>query len=482
MKPSAIPELSLGKLPPQAIEIEVAVLGGALLESHARRKVLEVLSPEDFYREEHKIIYTGIVELERQGKSVDMLTVVQYLRTTNELEICGGAYYIATLTSNVVSTHNIAEHAVIVKEYSLKRKIIALASELSKDGYQDDVSAEDLIFKMKKAAASLTDTIYGNLGAATDMKTAMTALVKHMQSKKNNSNSITGIASGMMAVDKITSGWQDQDLIILAARPGMGKTTFALSVIRNAAVMFGVPVGMFSLEMSTLQLTAKLSAIDSEIELRKIRHASMEDYEWQQFMMRTSKLTSAPIYIDDSAGLNLYDFESRATAMVEKHGVKLIAVDYIQLMRGEQSKGSNRENEISSISRALKRVAKNLNIPIIALSQLSRAVESRGGMKKPGLADLRESGAIEQDADIVMFLWRPEYYKFDQDDQGQLYTPGFTEVIIAKHRNGSTDTVAVQFLPKFSVFKDIQAFPTPDKMPEATISHEDPKDDRDLPF
>jgi replicative DNA helicase len=472
----------VAKIPPQALDLEEAVLGAAMLEKGATSVLVELLKPEDFYSDQHSVIFKALQSLTREGKPVDMRTIVHQLSTTNELNIAGGAYYIAELTSKVSSAANMEYHCRVLMQKSMLREIIHHGMYIAEKGYREDTDVFELIEELRKFALNINSS-----GAKTEksMQEAMYAMIKYMNDKKTSESHITGIPSGFTVLDKVTSGWQDTDLIIIAARPGMGKTTIAIEAVKFASVNFKVPAAIFSMEMSCIQLTAKMASSESWIDLRKIRHVDMADFEWQQLTHKTSKLSGAPIYIDDSAGLSILELEARCRRYVDKYGIKIIVVDYIQLMRGEGRKGGNREEEVSSISRGLKRIAKSLGIPVIAISQLSRAVETRGGAKRPMLSDLRESGSLEQDADIVIFPWRPEYYKIHINEEGNEYVGGYTELHVAKHRNGTTDTVAVQFLGKFSKFRDIQIHPEPgtDVTAPATVQTDGPPDKRDdLPF
>lgn len=441
---------SLGKLPPQSPDLEEAVLGALMLEKDALINILEFLRPEHFYSEAHKIIYEAILDLFRNGDPVDMRTVVNQLRKNGKLELIdgNGAFKIAELTSKVSSAANIGYHAKIVVEMSIKRRIIEIASQMHHDAYEDTTDVFELLDDVERNVYDISDKNLRRTSAS--LKHLMYEAVQRYQNIKKV-HGLTGIPSGMSVVDRATGGWQNTDLVIIAARPGMGKSAFIVTCLRNASVDFTIPVAIFSLEMSQVQLVDRIISAEAEIDTQKLRRGELADYEWQQLTHKTNKLSSAPLFIDDTAGLTILELRAKARRLKAEHNIQMIVVDYLQLMRGE--KGGNREQEISSITRSLKIVAKELNIPVIALSQLSRGVETRGGDKRPQLSDLRESGAIEQDADVVMFLYRPEYYKITVDEDG-MPTQGMAEIIIAKHRNGSLDTVKLKFLGRYTKFMD----------------------------
>lgn len=450
---------SLGKLPPQAPDLEEAILGALMLEKNALTAVVEFLRPEHFYVESHKIIYEAIIDLFKASEPVDMRTVVAQLRKNGKLELVEGAYKIAELTSKVSSAANIEYHARIVIEMAIKRILIEIASQIHHDAYEDTNDVFELLDKTEQSIFQISDS---NLRKNYDtMKSLMFMAIKELQEKKNHKDGLTGIPSGFSRLDRVTSGWQRSDLVIIAARPGMGKTAFIVSALRNAAVDFNYPVAIFSLEMASLQLVNRLISAEAELESDKIKKGNLAEFEWQQLVHKTTRLSSAPIFIDDTAALSILELRAKCRRLKAEHNIQLVVVDYLQLMKGEV--GGNREQEIASISRALKGIAKELSIPVIALSQLSRGVETRGGDKRPQLSDLRESGSIEQDADIVMFLYRPEYYKITVDEEG-MPTQGMAEVIIAKHRNGSLENVKLKFIGKYTKFTDFDG-PLPNENP-----------------
>ncbi len=443
---------SLGKLPPQALELEEAVLGALMLEKSALNAVVEFLKPEHFYSEAHREIYSSIIQLFKSSEPVDMRTVVAQLRKDGKIELVGGAYYIAELTSKVSSAANIEYHARVVIEMAIKRDLIQIASQVHQDAYEDTTDVFELLDKTEQSIFAISDS---NLRKNYDnMKNLMYRAIQELQKLKEHKDGLTGVPTGFSSLDRMTSGWQNSDLVIIAARPGMGKTAFVVSAMRNAAVDFKRPVAIFSLEMASVQLVNRMISAEAELEGEKIRKGQLADFEWQQLVHKTNRLSAAPIFIDDTPALSILELRAKCRRLKAEHNIELIIVDYLQLMRGDSA--GNREQEIASISRALKGIAKELSVPVLALSQLSRGVETRGGDKRPQLSDLRESGSIEQDADIVMFLYRPEYYKITVDEEG-LPTQGMGEVIIAKHRNGSTGTVKLKFIGKYTKFADFDS-------------------------
>ena len=443
----------IGKVPPQALELEEAVLGALMLEKDALSSVIDILKPESFYKNAHALIYDAIRTLFNESQPVDLLTVTNQLRKDGTLEEVGGAYAVTTLTTKVNSAANVEYHARIITEMSIKRELIRVSGEIQQDAYEDTTDVFELLDRTESALFEVSEqNIRKNYE---DMSTIMNEALSELEARKEHKDGLTGIPTGFSALDRVTSGWQKSDLIILAARPGMGKTAFVVSAMRNAAVDFKKPVAIFSLEMSSVQLVNRLISAEAELEGDKIKKGNLAEHEWQQLIHKTKKITNAPIFIDDTPALTILELRAKCRRLKSQHDVQLIIVDYLQLMSGDSSRGAgNREQEIASISRALKGLAKELEVPVIALSQLSRAVETRGGDKRPQLSDLRESGSIEQDADIVMFLYRPEYYNITEDEQG-MPTTGLGQIIIAKHRNGSLENVDLKFIGKFTKFTDI---------------------------
>lgn len=447
---------NLGKLPPQAIDLEEAVLGALMLEKEALTNVVDLLKPDSFYKEAHKVIYQAILELFSESQPIDMLTVTNQLRKSGKLEVAGGAFFITELTSRVSSAANIEYHARIIMEQSMKREMISIASEIQRDAYEDTTDVFELLDKMEQSLFEISEkNIRKNYS---DMRSIMKEAIMELEAKKGQKDGLTGVPSGFTALDRVTSGWQKSDLVIIAARPAMGKTAFVLSVLRNAAVDHERPVAIFSLEMSSVQLVNRLISSEAELDSEKIKKGTLAEYEWQQLVHKTGKLSKAPLFVDDTPALSILELRAKCRKLKAQHDIQLIVIDYLQLMSGDSKSGGsggNREQEIASISRGLKKLAKELAVPVIALSQLSRAVETRGGDKRPQLSDLRESGAIEQDADMVMFLYRPEYYGITEDEDGHS-TMGVGEVIIAKHRNGSLENVKLRFIGKYTKFTDLE--------------------------
>lgn len=442
-----------GKIPPQAIDLEEAVLGALMLEENALSRVIDFLKPELFYVKKHEIIFGAIIRLFTTSNPIDILTVTHELKSKGELEDAGGAFYITQLTTRVASAANIEFHARIILQKYIQRKLIEISSEISKDAYEDTTDVLDLLDKAEQKLFSISEN---NLRRDySDMTNLVRDAIKDIEAAKNQDGSFRGVPSGFSELDRVTAGWQKSDLIILASRPGMGKTAFALSMARNIVIDFKKPVAFFSLEMASLQLVTRLISSETLLPANKLKRGDLKDYEWQQLNSRITRLVDAPLYIDDTPALSIFELRAKCRRMKQQYDIQLIIVDYIQLMStGGDNKG-NREQEISTISRSLKSLAKELNIPIITLSQLNRSVETRGGLKRPILSDLRESGAIEQDADMVLFIYRPEYYKIDKDDKGNS-TEGMAEIIIAKHRNGALADIKLRFTPHFALFSDFE--------------------------
>ncbi|WP_206680703.1 replicative DNA helicase [Hymenobacter polaris] len=452
-----VPASPTGKLPPQRLEMEAAVLGALMLEKDALTTVIDILKPHSFYKDGHQRIYKAINNLFDKSEPIDQLTVVQELREMGELEGAGGVGYVAGLTMHINSAAHVESHARKILEAAIKRELIRNASDVLRDAYEDTMDVFELLDSTEKAIFQISED---NMRKGVDsMADLMVKAIKELEEKKHQKDGLTGVPSGFAALDRVTSGWQPSDLVIIAARPGMGKTAFVVSAMRNAAVDFKKPVAIFSLEMSSLQLVNRLISAEAELDSEKIKKGNLADYEWQQLNHKISSLSTAPIFIDDTPALSIRELRAKCRRLKSQHDIQMIIIDYLQLMSGGEPgrPGGNREQEIASISRALKGLAKELNVPVLALSQLSRSVETRGGDKKPQLSDLRESGSIEQDADMVVFLYRPEYYKITEDEMGNP-TQGMGEVIIAKHRNGSLETVQLKFIGRFTKFADLDGF------------------------
>jgi replicative DNA helicase len=439
-----------GKVPPQAKDLEEAVLGAIMLEKTAFDTVVEILKPECFYVDAHQRIFSAMQSLSNKSQPIDILTVVEELRSREELEMVGGPYYVTKLTNTVVSAANIDAHARIILQKFIQRELIRISGEIISDAYEDSTDVFDLLDDAESKLFEITNNHLRKDYNSID--TILVNTIKRIEDLRQRNEDVTGVPSGFAGLDRVTYGWQNTDLIILAARPAVGKTAFALNLARNAAMHPSkpTPVAMFSLEMSAGQLVQRILSAESEIWLEKIARGKMEEYEMKQLYARgIQRLSQAPLFIDDTPALNIFELRAKSRRLKNKHNIGLIIIDYLQLMSGTgENRNANREQEISNISRNLKSLAKELNVPIIALSQLSRAVEQRGakeGSRIPQLSDLRESGAIEQDADMVMFLYRPEYYDINSNAEGENIR-GLTEVKIAKHRNGSLETVKLKAL------------------------------------
>ena len=444
------------KLPPQARELEEVVLGAIMIEDTVMENVIDILKPESFYVDAHQLIYEAMRECYQKPSPVDMLTVVEQLRKNGNLERAGGVVYISQLTNRVGSAANVAYHATIIAEKYIQRQLISTSSSIIKDAYEDSTDVFELLDRAEKNLFAISES---HLKSDSDDLSTLIAseleeLGKRMQDPDNDE--LNGVKSGFSGLDGITGGWQRSDLIIVAARPSMGKTAFTLALARNAAVDFQKPVAVFSLEMSSAQLVQRLISMETEIHGNSIRTGKLQAYEYQHLTARIDRLKSAKIFLDDTASISIFDLRSKCRRLKHEHNIQMVVIDYLQLMTaGGDKKTGNREQEISLISRSLKALAKELNIPIIALSQISRMTETRGGDKRPILSDLRESGAIEQDADMVLFLYRAEYYRILEDPETKMDTRGIAEVIIAKHRNGSTGTVKVRFQNHLAKFVDL---------------------------
>ena len=455
-KPSTLPVFTEhGKIPPQAIELEETVLGALMLEKDALTAVIDILKPETFYKETHQKIFNAIHRLFAKSEPVDILTVTNELQNSGELELVGGAYYITQLTNRVASSANIEFHARILLQKFIQRELIKVSTDIIKEAFEDTTDVFDLL---DKAEQNLFDISERNLRRGSEeINQLLGSAIKQIEEAGKHEGSYSGIGSGFTDLDRITSGWQKSDLIIIAARPGMGKTALMLSMVRNIVVDFQKTAAVFSLEMSSLQLVTRLIASETELSSDKLRKGKLEDYEWEQLNTKLSKLTDAKLIIDDTPALTIFELRAKCRRIMQKsEGVDLIIIDYLQLMAGSSDGRSNREQEISVISRSLKALAKELSVPIICLSQLNRSVETRGGSKRPILSDLRESGAIEQDADMVIFIYRPEYYKIEEDEQGNP-TKGKAELIISKNRNGSLANIKLRFIDRFAKFTDLES-------------------------
>ena len=445
--------MAMGKLPPQATDLEEAVLGALLIDKESVEQVVEILSPDSFYKTANQLIFGIIQDLFMANIAIDMLTVTEKLREREQLEKVGGAYYIAKLTNRVTSSANIDFHARIILQKYIQRELIRVSNDISNEAFQAGADAFELLDRAEKKFFEIKEkSIKKSFSSIDDL---LVKAIEGIENLKNDEEGVTGIGSGFTSLDNMTAGWQRSDLIIVAARPGMGKTAFSLAVLRNAAIDYKKAVAIFSLEMSSVQLVTRLISMESEISSEKLKRGDLEEYEWAQINAKISALSNAEIYIDDTPSLSILDFKAKCRRLKSQHNIELVVVDYLQLMTTNDKSAGNREQEISYISRSLKALAKELNIPVIALAQLSREVEKRND-KKPLLSDLRESGSIEQDADMVSFIYRPEYYKITQDAEGN-DTTGMAQIILEKHRNGPTGVAHVRFVGHLAKFMDVNS-------------------------
>ena len=486
---SSVVNLSDGKIPPQAIDLEEAVIGAMLIDEKGVNEIIEILSPEVFYKKSHQLIYESIERLFRESEPIDLLTVSADLKKNKNFESAGGDFYLINLSQKVSSSAHIEFHSRIILQKYIQRKLITISNEIIQKSYSESTDVMDLL---DEAESKLYDVAQGNIKTSTETAQNLVIRAKNRIEEIAKQDGLSGVSTGFEKLDKLTSGWQPSDLVIVAARPGMGKTALALSMARNISVKQNIPVAFFSLEMSSVQLITRLISSETGLSSDKLRTGKLADHEWQQLNIKVSDLESAPLFIDDSPSLTIFELRAKARRLASSHGIKLIIIDYLQLMNiGSSNKAGNREQEISTISRNLKALAKELNIPVIALSQLSRAVETRGGTKRPILSDLRESGAIEQDADIVSFLYRPEYYGImEWDDEMKTPSEGQGEFIVAKHRNGALDSIKLKFIPSLGKFEDIGGYDSPSEFQSklnadntlSDFSEPQNKDEDDIPF
>jgi len=441
-----------GRVPPQALDFEESVLGALLIEKEPLNTVMEFLKPESFYKEAHQLIFAAVQQLFANLEPVDTLTVVEQLRRNGHIEMVGGPAYIAQLTRKVLSAANAEYHARIILQKFIQRELIHISSEVIKIAYDDTTDVFDLLNKAEEKLFAVSENHLRH-----NMNTLPKLLQKareNIESASKQENNLSGVPSGFSELDRMTSGWQNSDLIIIAARPAMGKTAFVLSLARNTAVLNRRPVAVFSLEMSAVQIATRLLASESQVSSDKLRKGLLDDSEKSRINNALNVLSEAPIFIDDTPALNVFELRTKCRRLKQKNNIDLIIIDYLQLMSSSSDTAGTREQEISSISRAIKALAKELSVPILCLSQLSRNVEKRPGNFKPQLSDLRESGSIEQDADIVVFLYRAEYYKLEPENG----IHGSTEIMISKHRNGPIGSIHLKFVEDFAMFKDIENF------------------------
>ncbi|RMD90733.1 MAG: replicative DNA helicase [Calditrichaeota bacterium] len=433
------------RMPPQAVEAEMAVLGAMLLESEAVSKAIEILDETAFYKTAHQIIFKAAINLFEEQKKIDMLTIADELEKMGKLDEVGGAYYLTELVNRVPSAAGVEYYAKIVLEKSLLRKLINISTEIATEAYEASEDAVDLIDAAEQKIFSLSQRKLrkGFLPISSILEETFETIEGYHKRK----GTVTGVPTGFTQLDEMTSGFQNSDLIIVAGRPSMGKTAFCLNIARNAAVVYKVPVAIFSLEMANFQLAMRMLCSEAHVDAHLLRTGRLRETEWQKLSLSVGNLADAPIYIDDTPAPNVLEIRAKARRLKVERNIGMLIVDYLQLIKGPKS-AESRQIEISMISQSLKALAKELNIPVVALSQLSRAVESRGGDRRPILSDLRESGAIEQDADVVLFIYRPEVY-------GPTEVEGITEIIIAKQRNGPTGKVELKFHKNYVLFTNL---------------------------
>ena len=445
----------MGKLPPQAQELEDSVLGAIMIEKDAYGTVADLLRPEVFYKDQNRLVFEAIRELAAKDLPIDLLSVAEKMKSQGTLEKAGGAVYLADLTRRIASTAHLRYHAEIISKKATARDIIALAAQIEEKGFDETQDIDELMQEAESGIFEISQRAQKR--DVTQIDPVIEEAFARMEKAAKNTGSISGIPSGFHALDKITSGWQTPDLIIIAARPAMGKTAFVLSMAKNMAVDHEIPVAIFSLEMSNVQLVNRLIMNVCELEGDKIKTGKMSKEDAKRLNTKINIMRGKPLYLDDTPSLSIFELRSKARKLVREKGIRLIIIDYLQLMNAQGSSFGSREQEVSIISRNLKALAKELDIPIIALSQLNRGVEARQGVegKTPQLSDLRESGAIEQDADIIMFIYREDYYKPDTDKKG------ISEIIVAKQRSGPTGTVELAWLGQYTLFanlaKDVDA-------------------------
>ena len=464
-------DTSFGHLQPQAIDIEKVVLGALMIDKDAFTVVSEIIKPETFYEARHQKIYEAVQSLNLQEKPVDIMTVTEELRHKGTLEDVGGPAYVVELSSQVASSAHIEYHAHILAQKFLARQLIQFASMIETDAFDETVDVDDL---MQKAEGALFEISQKNmLQDYVQIDTIVDQAHQLLLQASNREDGLTGVPSGFRKLDDITAGWQPSDLVIIAGRPAMGKTSFALSIAKNVAIDYRKPIAFFSLEMNNVQLVNRLISNVCSIPGNKILNGQLTPDEWERFDSNIRKMQGAPIYVDDTPGLSIFELRTKARRLVREHGIELLMIDYLQLMNANGMRFNSRQEEVSTISRSLKGLAKELNIPVLALSQLSRAVEQRDGPegKRPQLSDLRESGAIEQDADMVLFVHRPEYYHILQDEKGN-DLHGMAQIIIAKHRKGATGDVLLNFRGEYTRFSNPEDIDFNAPLPDDSIGGE----------
>jgi replicative DNA helicase len=438
---------TLHKLPPQNLEAEQSVLGGILLDNHALNAVLEILVAKDFYSEAHRRIFAAILALSERGDPIDLITLSNSLKDRKQLDSVGGAVYLASLVDNVPSAANVAYYAKIIKNKAILRGLIGTATEIITNSFQTGADVDQVLDEAEHAIFEISENkIRPSFYPFRDIIKKSIETVEHLF---ENKEMVTGVATGYERIDDLTSGFQKSDLIIIAGRPSMGKTAFALNIASHAALESGIPVAIFSLEMAKEQLALRMLASEAKVDSQRIRKGFLGETDWEKLVGAAGRLSEAPIFIDDTPAITVLEMKAKARRLKAESGLELILLDYLQLMRGGAYKDS-REQEISEISRSLKALAKELNVPVVALSQLNRKVEDRTN-RRPQMADLRESGAIEQDADVIAFIYRDEVYNKSEDNPER----GLAEIIIGKQRNGPTGVVKLAFLEKYTCFENL---------------------------
>ncbi|WP_337967098.1 replicative DNA helicase [uncultured Flavobacterium sp.] len=479
---TTIISLEKGKLPPQVLELEEAVLGAMMIDKKGVDDVIDILQADAFYKDSHKFIFEAIVQLFTETQPIDLLTVSTQLKKNGKLELAGGDFYLIQLTQKIASSAHIEFHSRIILQKFIQRSLIRISSEIIEASYDETADVFDLL---DQAESKLYEVTQGNIKRSSETAQSLVLQAKKKIEEIAKQEGLSGVETGFHNLDKLTSGWQPSDLIIIAARPAMGKTAFVLSMARNIAIQYGHGVALFSLEMASVQLITRLISSETGLSSEKLRTGKLEPHEWEMLSTKVKNLEKAPLFIDDTPSLSIFDLRAKCRRLVSQHGIKIIIIDYLQLMTagGNNKGGGNREQEISTISRNLKALAKELNVPVIALSQLSRAVETRGSSKRPLLSDLRESGAIEQDADIVSFLYRPEYYKIEEwDDDEASPTTGQAEIMIAKHRNGGIENIRLKFIGHLGKFDNLDDFSGGyDDLPSKMNHDENPFITKNLP-
>ncbi len=446
-------DLEMGKIPPQAVELEEAVLGAIMLEKDAIIEVIDILTPDSFYKEEHQKIFQAIIDLSSNDKAIDILTVTEEMKKRKELDDVGGPLYITQLTSRVASAAHIDYHARIIAQKYIQRELIRVSTEIQNQAFDESIDVNDLL---DFSESELFNIAQGNIKKETiKINVLIKEAINQIEEASKREDSLRGIPSGYTKLDRLTSGWQKSDLVIIAARPSMGKTAFVLSMARNITIEHKKSVAIFTLEMSSIQLVNRLIVMETELPSNRIRNGNLAQYEWEQLDYKIKKLVEASIFIDDTPAISIFELRAKCRRLKRQYDIDLIVIDYLQLMTGTPDTKGNREQEVSNISRSLKGIAKELDVPVIAISQLNRSVEIRSGNKRPQLSDLRESGAIEQDADMVIFIHRPEKYGFMEDEEGNSLK-GMAEIILAKHRNGPIGDIQLRFREEYAKFVELE--------------------------